>query len=413
MQDLLISVTNFFRDREVFEILEQHHIPELFRDKNQSHAIRVWVPACATGEEAYLIAIQLLEHARRRDASPALQVFACDLHDEAIPIARAGRYPDTITADVSEERLRRFFVKEHNGYCVRRELREMVLFAVHDLLKDAPFSRMDLISCRNLLIYLNRDAQKRVFEAFHFALKPGGRLLLGASEAIEDGSPLFHALDKKHRIDAHQPAVRIGLQVPGGPSSLLRVMELRQQAASAPAVHGKRFAQHAGTPFLSGIPALIDRTTLAELHFKMIERYAPPSVLVDAEHEIMHLSEHAGEFLRFGGGEPTTNLVRVVHPSLRVDVRAALFRAAESNATAETFDVPTEIDGQPEAVDIRVTPAPEVSPGFMLVVFNLHDRAGGHPPAESDPAAAPETVVRHLERELELVKGHLRATVEQ
>ncbi|MEO8207267.1 MAG: chemotaxis protein CheB, partial [Chthoniobacterales bacterium] len=160
LQDLLISVTNFFRDRDAFEALERM-IPALFKDKGPGDTVRVWVAACATGEEAYSIAMLLCEHARTLEAPPQLQVFATDLDAEVIRSAREGFYPETISADVSDERLRRFFVHEARGYSIRREVREIVLFAPHDLLKDSPFSRLDLISCRNLLIYLNRDAQKR------------------------------------------------------------------------------------------------------------------------------------------------------------------------------------------------------------------------------------------------------------
>src|SRR5262249_40659524 len=155
------------------------------------------------------IAMLLAEHARTLDAPPLIQVFATDLDEDAISAAREGIYPDAIEADVSEERLRRFFVKEHRGYRVRRELRETVLFAVHDVLKDSPFSRLDLISCRNLLIYLTREAQRRVFDIFHFALLPQGKLFLGSSEAVEDGSSLFTTLDKKHRIYGQRSTPRV------------------------------------------------------------------------------------------------------------------------------------------------------------------------------------------------------------
>ena len=201
--ELLISVTNFFRDRESFDALEPH-LAERFEGKDADSTLRVWVPACATGEEAYSMAMLLLEHARQLEGPPTLQVFACDLDDDAIRFARAGLYPDTITADVSEERLRRFFTKVPSGYLVKREVREMVLFATHDLLKDAPFSRIDLLSCRNLLIYLNREAQARCFEIFNFAINPGGVLFLGSSETVPEGSPLFTPLDKKHRLYRQQ-----------------------------------------------------------------------------------------------------------------------------------------------------------------------------------------------------------------
>ena len=374
LQDLLISVTNFFRDRESWEALEKF-IPALFEGKTQSDSVRVWVPACATGEEAYSVAMLLLEHARKLDVAPSLQVFACDLDEEAIAKARAGLYPETMVADVSEDRVRKFFLKDHHGYRVRRELREMVLFAAHDLLKDAPFSRMDLISCRNLLIYLNREAQKRVFDTFHFALRPSGLMFLGSSESVEDGTPLFRVLDKKHRIYAHQPAVRVGLPVPSGPSSLLRAIEAQERTTAGPVVHGRRFVQDATVGFPPMPTPTLDRASLAEFHFKLIERLAPPSVIVNAEHDIVHLSENAGRFLRFVGGEPTSSLLRVVDPVIRGELRSALFRAAESNAAVNICDLSIQLDGQPRLLDIRITPAPEIAPGFLLIVFEVRDPA--------------------------------------
>jgi two-component system CheB/CheR fusion protein len=413
LQDLLISVTNFFRDREVFESLERF-IPELFRNKSQADTVRVWSPACATGEEAYSLAMMLTEHARTLESPPSLQVFGCDLDEEAIQLARAGQYPEAITADVSEERLRKFFVKDAKGYRVRRELREMVLFAAHDLLKDAPFSRMDLISCRNLLIYLNREAQQRVFDTLHFALKPGGLLLLGSSESVEDGSPLFRVLDKKHRIYVRQEIARTGIPVPTGPTSLLRDIESQQQSLTAPVVHGKHFVPDAMAAFHSQLGAKLDRASLAELHFKLIERYAPPSVIVNAEHEIIHLSEHVGSYLRFAGGEPTANLLRVVHPALRIELRTALFRAAEASSGVVSIDVPAEIDGQMQVVHITVKPASEIGVGFFLVTFERRPKEA-HASALILDASAPtaEPAVRHLERELEQLKTNLRDTVEQ
>jgi two-component system CheB/CheR fusion protein len=413
LQDLLISVTNFFRDREAFEALESH-IPQLFRNKHPSDSIRVWVPACATGEEAYSIAMLLLEHARKMDDPPALQVFACDLDEQAIAKARMGFYPEAITADVSEERLQRFFVKGHGGYRVRRELREMVLFASHDLLKDAPFSRMDLISCRNLLIYLDREAQDRVFDTFHFAMKPGGLLFLGSSEAVDDSSPLFRVLDKKHRIYAHQPIARVGLSIPSGPSALMRAIAIQDDPKTTPITHGKKFVRDAAVPFHSTLAHSLDRASLAELHYQMIERLAPPSIIVNSEYDIMHLSEHAGQFLKLSGGQPTFNLLRVVHPLLRVELRTALFRAAESGAPVETLGVPAEVDGVACRVNIRVSPAADLAPGFLVVV--LERTASPAEPFSSEgekTAVDSEPAVRHLERELEHVKLQLRETVER
>jgi two-component system CheB/CheR fusion protein len=413
LQDLLISVTNFFRDREVFEAVE-HLIPELFKNKSQADTVRVWCPACATGEEAYSMAILLTEHARKLESPPSLQVFACDLDNEAIQVARAGQYPDTIAADVSDDRLRKFFVKDAKGYRVRRELREMVLFAAHDLLKDAPFSRMDLISCRNLLIYLNREAQRRVHDILHFALKPDGILVLGASDAIDDDSPLFRVRDKKHRIYVRQETLRSGLPAPSGPNSLLRTIEEQRQALGAPVVHGKHFVPEGMTTFHSQLGAKLDRNALAELHFKLIERYAPPSIIVNSEYDIIHLSPHAGDYLKFAGGEPTANLLQVVHPALRIELRTALFRATETHSPVESFDVPIEIEGRSYRIHVTVTSAVEVGAGFFLVTFER--RASDSRSAAAsvrDVATTPEPALSQLERENEQLKSNLRDMVEQ
>jgi two-component system CheB/CheR fusion protein len=334
------------------------------------------------------------------------------LNEDAIAEARAGLYPDAITADVSEERLRRFFVKEAKGYRVRREVREMVLFAVHDLLKDAPFSRIDLISCRNLLIYLNREAQKRAIDTFHFALRPEGRLFLGSSETVDDTSSLFHTLDKKHRIYAQVPSVRTSLPVPAGPGPMVRLMESQERGATLPVVHGKRFLQDAAVSFVRTQLPVIDRATLTDLHFRLLERLSPPSVIVNQEHEIVHLSEHAGRFMQLAGGEPTNNILRIVHPMLRIELRAALLRAAESDGPVEIDGVPVELEGQSQRVDIRVFPAREVFPGLKLIVFHVQpDSAGSSTGLRS--LAEPEPALRQLERELERMKLESRNTVEQ
>lgn len=411
LQDLLISVTNFFRDRDAFKALEER-IPELFHGKGHSDAVRVWIPACATGEEAYSISILLLEHAAKLDAPPTLQVFACDLDESAIRTARSGLYPEAIVADVSEERLRRFFVKDHNGYRVRRELREMVLFATHDLLKDPPFSRMDLISCRNLMIYLNRDAQQRVLDIFHFALKPDGMLFLGTSESVEDSSPLFRVLDKKHRIYVRKLVARTGLPVPQSGGALLRVIEAQERSQVEPVVHGKRFAQEAAA--LRPLVAALDRASLSELHFRLIESLGPPSVIVNTDYDLVHVSEHAGAYLKVSGGEPSTNLLRLVDADLRVELRAALFRATEKNESVETRGIPMIVDGQNCLVDFRVMPAPEVATGYLLVTFEKRNSAAEPAPTDGGPARRDsEPIARHLERELEQVRARLRDTVEQ
>ena len=410
LQDLLISVTNFFRDADCFSALEMH-VPELFRDKGPDGVLRAWVPACATGEEAYSLAILLAEHARTMDAPPAIQIFASDLDEQAIRVAREGLYPLAIEADVSEERLRRYFVRELHGYQVRRELREMVLFAQHDLLKDSPFSRLDLVSCRNLLIYLKRGTQHRVFETLHFALLPTGRLFLGASETVEEAGPLFTVLDKKHRIFAPRPASRTIIAVPAAG----RGEDLRR-GLRAPVVAAHALQAPSGVPGMAPLPGLGAgppgrAASWGELHFKLLEALAPPSVLIDAGYDILHLSPSAGRLLQFGGGEPSTNLLRAVRPELRIELRTALFQAAQAGAPTRVEAGPLALEGQPVAVSIRVAPARDAGDNLFLVTFETRNAAPAEPREPADGSAEPMT--RHLERELERAKSTLRETVEQ
>jgi two-component system, chemotaxis family, CheB/CheR fusion protein len=408
LQDLLISVTNFFRDPAAFDALERS-IPDLFKGKEAGDTVRVWVAGCATGEEAYSIAMLLSEHTSTLIGPPQIQVFATDLDEEIIREAREGLYPETIAADVSDERLQHFFIREQGGYRVRRAVRELVLFAPHDLLKDSPFSRLDLVSCRNLLIYLKREAQSRAFDIFHFALRPGGRLFLGTSEAVDEGSLLFAVLDKKQRLYVQRPGPQRLIAVPPGRGTLARALALQERTRERPTVPGRVTVESLQTgpvaPFDSGLPP-------GELHYRLIERFSPPSILVNSAHEIAHLSESAGRLLQVTGGEPTRNLLRMVHPMLRIELRAALYAAAQTQTAATAFRVPMEKGDTSSLVDIRVTPAGDLAPDFLLVVFEEHAADG--PFATDVPRSAyADQAALHLERELVATKAHLRDTVEQ
>ncbi|HEY4065767.1 MAG TPA: CheR family methyltransferase [Burkholderiaceae bacterium] len=413
LQDLLISVTNFFRDADCFEALESH-IPDLFRNKSPSDSVRVWVTACATGEEAYSVAMLLHEHARTLEAPPLIQVFATDLDEDAVQSAREGVYPATIEADVSDDRLRHFFTRDQRGYRVRRELRETVLFAVHDLLKDSPFSRLDLVTCRNLLIYLTRDAQARAIDIFHFALRTGGRLFLGSSESVDDESPLFSVLDKKHRLYAHRPALRTVLPIGAGPGTLALAYEAQQQAAEGASLASRLVERSAASPALApGGGAEPRNRSWGDVHLRLLEHFAPPSVLINSDHAILHLSANAGRFLRFRGGEPSTNLLDAVHPSLRIELRALLSQTMSSGHPAEAARLPLDLHGARTIVTLRVSPAPDIGIGLYLVVLQpetVDDKIDG---AELPIRAEPDLVAQQLDRELERLKAHLQDTVEQ
>ncbi|MBV9927445.1 MAG: PAS domain-containing protein [Acidobacteria bacterium] len=403
LSDLLISVTNFFRDRDAFAQLEGEVVPLLFAGKGAGDQVRVWVAGCATGEEAYSLAMLLCEQAEQMSSAPTAQVFASDIDEVALQQAREGVYPEAVEADISPERLKRFFVKEGQYYRVKRELRERVLFTPHNVLRDPPFSKLDLVSCRNLLIYVNRQTQERVLEVFHFALRPGGYLFLGSSETAEALPDLFTPLDKKHRVFRR---LDVGMAFRGMPTLPLA---------------GRWEARLTLPPRTGGQGT--EPSSYGELHFRALEAFSPPSVLVNADYEIVHLSDNVGRYLRFSGGEPTRNLLKVAHPELKIDLRSLLLRVEQGGGSSR--DVTANFDGRRKVIRMSVRPvnSPRTAPGFCLVVFEelpesaltaLPSTPGGisatTPALEAD--AGLEPVVQRLEDDLQNVREQLRATVE-
>jgi two-component system CheB/CheR fusion protein len=394
--DLLISVTTFFRDAEVFDALKTQVLPQVFQAKEADETIRVWIPGCATGEEAYSIAILLLEEAARHELRPAIQVFGSDLDAGALATAREGRFPAAIEADVSEERLRRFFLREGDHYRVRQELRDIVLFAIHDLLKDPPFSRVDLISCRNVLIYLDRELQEQVCGTFHYALNPGGFLVVGASETGDSPAGLFRSVDRNARI--YQSKAQ-----PGDKPRLL------------PRLLGPLGWREHATPL--GRP-LTPSAALSEaaLHRRAIERVAPPSILVDETHRVVHLSEHAGRYILPSGGPLSGDVVELARPELRFELRSALHRAFDQQQQTLTLPILVRFNGAPHRIHILVKPAEGnddlVQPRHALVMF-IEGEAVPEGLVAPDQAQPADEAVRRLTQELELTQGRLRTVREE
>jgi two-component system CheB/CheR fusion protein len=367
----------------------------MFTGKGRADQVRVWVAGCATGEEAYSIAMLLAEHADKVTDSPHLQVFATDIDEDALVEARGARYPDTIAADISPTRLARFFLADGDYYRVRKELREMVLFSPHNVLRDPPFSKLDLVSCRNLLIYLNRDAQNRVLNIFHFGLRSNGFLLLGSSESADSPAVQFEPIDAKQRLYVRRSM----------PSSL-------QVDAVLPTGRWQL------TTTVSDVTAAADRAALpGDLHHRMVEMYAPPSVLVNEDLDIVHISDRAGKFLTVAGGEPTRQLLRLAHPALRLDLRSALYAARQPSGGVDSRTVRFVEHGVERIVriQVQVAEAQELGRGrsLLLVVFDERTAEGdpGLVSAPADPAMEP--VVRQLEEELHRTRDHLRSTIEQ
>ncbi len=344
--DLLITVTSFFRDPEVWQALGEEVVPALFEGRGPDDTIRVWSVGCATGEEAYSLAMLLVEEAARRNAPPGIQIFASDLHDGSLEKAREGFYPGDIATDVSLERLRRFFIEEDGGYRIRPQVREMVVFSPHNLLADPPFSRIDLISCRNVLIYLGRGVQRDVVDIFHYALRPAGFLVLGTSETVET-QDLFSVADEKRSIYRRRNV--------SAPEPRLPVF---------PVTHPRRDA--------AGERRRADAEPLAygEMHQRIVERYGPPGLLVSPDDRVVHLSEHAGRYLVHPGGELTSSVYRLLREELRIELRSALHEARKREASVRTRPQAVRFDGEFAEVTMDVRPAGEPGQeGFALVLF--------------------------------------------
>jgi two-component system CheB/CheR fusion protein len=390
LRDFLISVTNFFRDPEAHEALAMQVLPRLFAERSSADQIRVWVAGCATGEEAYSLGIMLLEEADRHPDPPQIQLFATDIDEDALTEARLGRYPEAIAVDVSPQRLERFFIREAAGYRVTQQLREMVLFSPHNLLRDPPFSRLDLVSCRNLLIYLNREAQERVLSMFHFGLKPEGYLFVGASESA-DSTVMFSALEPKYRLFSRR-------RVSGARGVDTLVTAGRWHPPPAP------------------VPTLPARSTsVGELHHRLVEQYAPPSILVNGELEIVHLSEHAGQYLEMAGGEPTRHILRLIHPALRLQLRTAIYAARQPEQARTVHRVSFEEEGKRRAVELRVrgVDSAELGPNAALIYIDEADPTGEVFAETPGREVLIEPVVREIEEELHRTRDQLRTTIEQ
>jgi two-component system, chemotaxis family, CheB/CheR fusion protein len=395
--DLLIGVTNFFRDREAFEALERDVLPSLLQPVEPGSVapeeIRVWSAGCSTGEEAYTLAM-LVSDQLVHDASPAkLQVFATDIDERAITAGRNGAYPEAIITDVPPTRLRQYFLKDGHSYRVRKEIRERVLFAKHNLLSDPPFSQIDLIVCRNLLIYLDREVQREILQMFHFALRPGGYLFLGSSESADACHELFTPVDKRNRIFRSKYGTASSRRTPTMP----RGGYVRTTASPT-------------TPL--GPP--IRKVSFADIHLRAIERSAPPSMIVDANADILHMSESAGRFLRHVGGEMSRNLLTLVNPQLRLEIRTTLFQVNQSGQAVKSRQVNLERNGRRFLVDLLAQPyRDDQSDGdFVLVVFDEMEVDAAEQ-LESNTDQTENQVLSNLERELQRTKLHLQDTIEQ
>ncbi|MGI4884844.1 MAG: CheR family methyltransferase [Janthinobacterium lividum] len=403
-RELLIGVTKFFRDAAAFESL-QGHLQQLVLAKEPRGTVRVWAPGCSTGEEVYSLAMLLLEclDAVGHGRGVKLQLFATDISPDAIDFARAGRYPAAIAADVAPARLARFFHFGDGHYHIRKEVRDVVVFALHDVNKDAPFTRLDLLCCRNLLIYLNAELQKNLLPVFHYALRPGGILFLGPSENLTSVQDLFQPLDGKWKISRR-------LETSAGAARLLNFPFAMSVSPRPPASHPTTMpsatAARPGGPFA----ALVQKTLLAA--------YTPPAVVITPKGEILYVNGRTGKYLEPAPGVGSLNLFEMAREELRVEISGAVHRALQTRAdvTVDQARVATATGPQQLRLSVRHLGAPEALAGLLLVAFEDQPTPRrGRRAKDGGPAAAADIrdAAAALDRELQYTKHRLQTTVEE
>lgn len=404
-QDLLINVTNFFRDPEAFEALKKVVYSELLRRRENSTApIRIWVPGCSTGEETYSHAISLMEFLGEERTEIPVQIFGTDLSEPAIQRARSGVYRETIQADVSPIRLRRFFHRVDSGYQLSKSIRDLCIFSIQNVFSDPPFSHIDLVSCRNVMIYLSQALQRRVIPVFHYALNPDGFLMIGNTEGLlGSGAELFDIADKKHKI-------------------------YRRKSVNVPITFG--FSVHVTPPNHDGPPApaaakpaelpRVGVDLQREADRLLLARYAPPSVVVNDELEIVQIKGHTGPFLELPAGKVSFNLLKMARPGLLYELQSAVDEARKSGVDAVRTNVHVDSDGGTTLMTVRVTPfsTPAHDKRSFLVAFEAPD-SGSVPSSEvaisplaEDERNLKDKQIAQLKQELAATKEYLQSIIE-
>lgn len=401
-QDVLIKVTGFFRDEGAFDALKKVVFPELLAAKPKDGAARFWVPGCSTGEEAYSLAMCWLEFMGDNAPTVPVQIFATDVSEAVIDKARLGFYLENIASDLSPERLRRFFIKANGGYQISKTIRDMCVFARQNLIQDPPFSKLDLISCRNVLIYLQTALQKRIIPMFHFSLNPTGYLMLGSSETVGTFAELFGLLDKKYKIYRKKSAmapVRLDFLPPRFPRE------------------HKEFIRG---PVKEAEEAWSKQDLYAEADRLILSRFAPAGVLINEDLDILQFRGQTGPYLEPAPGEASFKLLRMAREGLLLGLRTAVAQALKKNETVKTESLRVEYNGVGRVINLEVIP---LKPGptkerFLLVLFEE-----AAPPPQPSPSATPapttpapkpgakDKLIRGLREELGAVKEHLHALI--
>ena len=400
-QDLLIHVTRFFREPESFAALAEDVFPKLVAGRDPEHPIRIWVCGCATGEEAYSVAIELLDYLEREQLKFRAQIFATDVSESAIEFGRAGVFPPTIAADVPEARLRRYFTQVDGNFRVNQQIRDLCVFARQDLTKDPPFSRLDLVMCRNVLIYMDTVLQRKLMAVFHYALQPEAFLVLGQAESIGHETRLFTLLDKRHRIHRKK-------MVPGLPVAL--------QAAAADHARVGMTRVPATPPKPDG-----EATLQGEVSRLILDRYTPPGVVIDADLQIVQFRGQTGPFLEAAPGDATLSLVKMLREGLLYAVRSAVDEVRKTQKLARREGLQVRVERRWLQLGIEVAPLSTGGRPHYLVLFDRGDHAAAAPIAATKPAkksngrgkAVTSAGLATLQRELESSRQYLQSIIQE
>lgn len=398
-RDMLIGVTSFFRDPKAFDILKKKVLPLLLKEKEPSSTVRVWVPACSTGEEAYSIAILFMEAMEELGLSLNVQIFGSDLDSEAIDFARAAIYPESIAADVSRGRLARFFVKDDTTYKLKKQVRETVVFAVHNIIKDPPFSKLDMLSCRNLLIYMDTVLQKKLLPMFRYTLVENGILFLGPSETIGDFNDVFEPIDLKWKV-----------------FKMKGILPDRLMDYPVVPFHRSQYGiEGEGAIDKWQTRSIIDVRMMAE---KMIfDKYAPASVLINEKHDILYFIGNTEKYLEMPKGEPAYNILGIAREGLKYKLSTAIHKTMKHNKSVVEKEQQIQYLNEWVTFDLLINPleGPGIPGGLMMVVFDekipLEKTLKKEKRTVTQKGRDPEIV--SLEQELGSTKAYLQATIEE
>ena len=377
-RDLMINVTNFFRDASAFEQLKQIVVPKLFEGRGADETVRVWVPGCATGEEVFSIAMLMREHMDGLTAVPRVQIFATDIDEAALGVARAGRYPEALLDSVSQQRRERFFIADGGSFVLTKDVRELCIFSPHSIIRDPPFSRIDLVSCRNLMIYFGPEVQNQVIPIFHYCLRPSGYLFLGMSEDVSQFDDLFAPLDKKHRIFRSREGGSPTMRLP----HLVDVFKPVKRGDSR-----RPSLQTSGMALRNIVEA------------QVLERFSPAHVVANREGDIIHYSGKTGKYLEAPIGAPNRQLAAMARKGLRHDLRTAFHEAVQKNDCIIRERIPVDADdGRVQMVTLIIEPVWQTANDHPLYLVLFSD---------DGPALSPTEAAANLERRIDADAVHL------